>query len=373
MPRLGWDMQVGSVAEWLKRDGERVAAGEPICMIAGDKATTELEAVDSGILRLSPRSPEPGVEVPVGTVLAYLVAPGEEIPHEPDVAPEDTGMRSDATRRIVASPRARRAAAALGLDWRTLVGSGRGGRILERDVAQAIPQSATPGPRVSGIRRLTAERMTLSARTVAPVTLTTEADASNLVRLRQQALTEHGAADCVPGYTELMVKLLAIALIEYPALNAELTANGIVEHTQVNVAVAVDTPAGLVAPVVHDAGTLSLEMIGREVRRLSEAARSGRSRAEDLADATFTISNLGMYDIDAFTPIVNLPQSAILGLGRIVARPVVVDEATEQVAVRRMLTLSLTFDHRLVDGAPAARFLQRIKHLVERPTLWLFH
>jgi len=114
MPRLGWDMQVGSVAEWLKRDGERVAAGEPICMIAGDKTTTELEAVDSGILRLSPRSPEPGVEVPVGTVLAYLVAPGEEIPHEPDTAPVDAGMRSDATRRIVASPRARRAAAALG-------------------------------------------------------------------------------------------------------------------------------------------------------------------------------------------------------------------------------------------------------------------
>ncbi|MCA1645950.1 MAG: 2-oxo acid dehydrogenase subunit E2, partial [Chloroflexi bacterium] len=129
---------------------------------------------------------------------------------------------------------------------------------------------------------------------------------------------------------------------------------------------------GLLAPVVRDAGARSLASIARESRRLIEAARAGGARAADLQGATFTITNLGMYDIDAFTPLVSLPQCAVLGLGRIVARPVVVDDDTEQVVVRRMLSLSLTFDHRLVDGAPAARFLQRVKHLVERPTLWLF-
>jgi pyruvate dehydrogenase E2 component (dihydrolipoamide acetyltransferase) len=360
MPRLGWDMQVGAVAEWLKRDGERVEAGEPICTIVGDKVTTELEAEHPGILRLSASSPDPGVEVPVGTLLAHLIAPGEEAQKE---------------RRVVASPRARRAATRLGLEWRTLQGSGRGGRVLERDVtAAAASHPPTPAAEPllkpertaeSGIRRLTAERMALSARTVAPVTLTTEVDATNLVHLREQALAERLESDLAPGYTDLLVKLVASALADHPALN--------IEHSDVNIAIAVDTQSGLVAPVIHHAESMSVESIARESTRLVTAARDGKLRAEDVAGATFTITNLGMYDIDAFTPIVNLPQCAILGVGRIVSRPVVVDESTQQIGVRRMLTLSLTFDHRVVDGAPAARFLQHIKHLVERPTLWLFH
>jgi pyruvate dehydrogenase E2 component (dihydrolipoamide acetyltransferase) len=413
MPRLGWDMKVGSVAEWLKRDGDRVEAGQPIRMIAGDKATTELEAPDSGILRIPSASPEPGEEVPVGTLLAYLVAVGEDVSTVADEgrrrsvsdspptldlgsAPidvaartgADVAQRRDRERRIVASPRARRAAAAIGLDWHALVGSGRGGRILERDVhaakqagAAAIrPDGGAQAVPLHGIRRLTAERMTLSAQTVAAVTLTTEADATYLVRLREQTLAERAAhstdsgddADPVPTYTDFMIKIVALGLAEHPALNASLTEAGIVLHTGMHVAIAVDTPRGLVAPVVHDAGARPVASIARESARVLSDARDGASRPADLAGATFTITNLGMFEIDAFTPMVNLPQCAILGLGRIVARPVVVDEAAEQVAVRRMLSLSLTFDHRLVDGAPAARFLQRVKHLVERPTLWLF-
>jgi len=368
MPRLGWDMKVGSVAEWLKRDGDRVEVGEPICMIAGDKATTELEAPDSGTLRLAPRTPELGEEVPVGTLLAYLVAAGEDLPADAPSTQDVNGAR-----RIVASPRARRAAAARGIDWRSLVGSGRGGRILERDVENATAPPAEPTQPLQGVRRLTAERMSVSAQTVAAVTLTTEADATTLVRLREQAVAEQSdSADEVPGYTDFMIKVVALALAEHPALNASLTEQGIVQHSNVHIAIAVDTPRGLIAPVVHDAGTRSVASIARETMRLIEAARSGTSKKEDLDGGTFTITNLGMFDIDAFTPMVNLPQCAILGLGRIIARPVVVDDSSEQVAVRRMLSLSLTFDHRLVDGAPAARFLQRIKHLVERPTLWLF-
>jgi pyruvate dehydrogenase E2 component (dihydrolipoamide acetyltransferase) len=370
MPRLGWDMKVGSVAEWLKHDGDRVETGQPVCLITGDKATTELEALDSGILRIPTGSPEPGVEVAVGTVLAYLVAPGES-------APSSVTSTARPRSRIVATPRARRAAAAQGIDWRVLRGSGRGGRILERDVHGVGATTPPPAPAaaspLAGTRRVTVERLAASARAVVPVTLTTEADATALVDLRSQAAAERAGSDGpVPALTDLLMKIVAVGLGEHPALNASLTESGIVQHAQVHIGLAVDTPHGLLVPVVRDVGGRSVDRIARETARLIEAARAGRSRPEDLRDATFTITNLGMYEIDAFTPIVSLPQCAVLGMGRIVARPVVVDEATERVAVRRMLALSLTFDHRLVDGAPAARFLQAVKHFVERPTRWLF-
>ncbi len=391
MPRMGWDMKVGSVAEWVKREGDEVSAGEVICLISGDKATSELEAPESGRLFVPADAPPPGAEVPVGTLLAYLLGPGESAPSRPSpgaarvseappMAMQATSARpaapaTNGQRRTVATPRARRAAAALGVDWRTLAGSGRGGRVLERDVqgAAAAPTLGAPHPAargeaarpLEGIRRVTAERVELSARTVAPVTLTTEVDATPLVRLRAD---DEGAA----SITDLLVKIVAVALTEHPALNASLTESGIVEHAEIHIGVAVDTGRGLVAPVVRDANTQSVRHISRETQRLIEAARAGKLATDDVTGATFTITNLGMYEIDSFTPIVNLPQCAILGVGRIVARPVVTDESSEQVTVRRMLSLSLTFDHRLVDGAPAARFLQRIKHLIERPTLWLF-
>ena len=340
MPRMGWDMKVGSVAEWIKREGDEVSAGEVICLISGDKATSELEAPEAGRLHVPPEAPSPGVEVPVGTVIGYLLGPGETAPQQ---------------RRLVASPRARRAATSLGIDWRTVAGTGRGGRILGRDIQNASP------PPLSGIRRVTAERIAESARTVAPVTLTTDADATPLTRLRDQATAEQQEA---PSITDLLVKIAALALVEHPALNAS--------SKVVHIAFAVDTQEGLVAPIVKNANTTSVKEISRQTRRLIEAARSGRLAPEDLGGGTFTITNLGMYEVDAFTPIVNLPQCAILGVGRILPRPVVTDESSERIEVRRMVALSLTFDHRVVDGAPAARFLQRIKHLIERPTLWLF-
>jgi pyruvate dehydrogenase E2 component (dihydrolipoamide acetyltransferase) len=352
MPRLGWDMKVGTVAEWRKRPGEHVEAGDVICVIEGDKSTSDLEAEGSGTLHVV-ASPEAGTELPVGAVLAYLLQPGEAVP---------------GGARTVATPRARRAAKALGVDWRDVRGSGRGGRILERDIQQAAAAGSAPvaeAAALHGIRRVTAERLALSARSVVPVTLTTEADATALVRLRDQA-------DPAPSYTDLLVKIVAVALSEHPALNASLGDGGIVEHAEIHIGIAVDVPGGLVVPVVRDVQTRSVNAIASESRRLIDAAQNGTLRSDDQHDATFTISNLGMYEIDAFTPVVNLPQCAILGVGRIVARPVVTDEATERVEVRRMLALSLTFDHRLVDGAPAARFLQHVKHLVERPTSWLF-
>jgi len=319
-----------------------------VCLITGDKATTELEALGSGVLRIPSESPPPGEEVPVGTVLAYLVGPHE-------------ALRS----RIVATPRARRAASAHGVDWHTVRGTGRGGRILERDILQAAtntpmpgaPSAASAGQPLTGIRRVTAERLTASAAQVVPVTLTTDADATTLVDLRVRATQDSEPA---PTFTDLLIKITATALGDHAALNAQ--------HEYVHIGIAVDTPQGLIVPVVRDAHQRSVDSIARETARLIEAARIGRSRPEDLSDPTFTITNLGMYDIDAFTPVITLPQTAVLGVGRIVARPVVVDDA---VVVRRMLALSLTFDHRLVDGAPAARFLQAVAAAVENPSAWL--
>ena len=154
-------------------------------------------------------------------------------------------------------------------------------------------------------------------------------------------------------------------------MNASLVGDRIVYHDAVHVAVAVDTERGLLAPVVRDAHRKSLHQIAAESAGLIARARAGTASPDDLGGGTFTVSNLGMYDIDAFTPIVNLPECAVLGLGRVVPRPVVVDEETDTIAVRRMLSLSLSFDHRVVDGAPAARFLQRLKGMVERPYVWL--
>jgi len=214
--------------------------------------------------------------------------------------------------------------------------------------------------------------MARSALATAPVTLTTEADATALVRLRAdlvRALSE--TAPPVPSYNDLFARIVVVALRDSPDLNASLTDDEIVRHEAVHLGIAVDTEQGLLVPVIRDAGAKSVQALAAESARLIADAWAGRATPDDLRGGTFTISNLGMYDIDAFTPIINLPQYAILGIGRIVARPVVVDEEAETVAVRKMVALSLTVDHRVVDGGPAARFLQRIKGFVERPVIWL--
>jgi pyruvate dehydrogenase E2 component (dihydrolipoamide acetyltransferase) len=214
--------------------------------------------------------------------------------------------------------------------------------------------------------------MAESARTVAPVTLTTEADATELVRVRESLRAELAASgEALPSYNDLLIRIVARALRMHSELNASLDGDRLLVHEGVHIGLAVDTERGLMAPVVRDADRLGVFEIAGETRRLIAATREGSIGREEMAGGTFTITNLGMYDIDAFTPIINLPEAAVLGVGRIVAKPVVVDEATEQIAVRKMLSLSLTFDHRIVDGAPAARFLQQIKRMVEGPVRWM--
>ena len=224
---------------------------------------------------------------------------------------------------------------------------------------------------ISRTRNTIAERMAASSNTTAPVTLTTEVDATELAKLRKQLKGDNPAGRPVPSYNDLLAKLCSVALAEHPMLNARFEGDEIVQSAAVNIGLAVDTERGLLVPVIRDVAAKNLRQIAGESAALIEATRAGTMQADSLSGGTFTISNLGMYEIDAFTPIINLPQCAILGVGRIVPKVVVIDAESEQTAIRHMLFISLTFDHRLVDGAPAGRFLQRIKQFIEQPYLWL--
>ncbi|MGD0006617.1 MAG: 2-oxo acid dehydrogenase subunit E2 [Anaerolineaceae bacterium] len=294
-----------------------------------------------------------------------------------------------------ATPVAQRAAAAAGLDLHALPGSGPRGRITREDVERAatgkveltapsptlkpVPTSvavALPEEEVTeriplkGVRALIAERMGASVHTTARVTLLAEMDATEFVALRErlkaQVEKEWGFA---PGYNDLLAKVTAAALRKFPYMNARLAPDAIELMAHVNIGLAVETERGLLVPVVRDADRKSLRVFGQELRELVERARKARLLPDDLSGGTFTITNLGMYEIDAFTPVINLPEAAILGVGRITPKPVAASDGA--IVVRKMLTLSLVFDHRLVDGAPAARFLQHIKRLVEEPYLLL--
>jgi pyruvate dehydrogenase E2 component (dihydrolipoamide acetyltransferase) len=289
------------------------------------------------------------------------------------------------------SPVAQRMAADLGVDLGRVTGTGPGGRITKADVertaqaakgasaqpiaapaaapaALATAAQAPAGVRqvvpIRGIRARIAQRMRQSVDTAAHVTIFTEVDASDFVTLRMRLKDDEVAV----SYNDLMVAIVARALREHPQLNATQVGEEIHYLEAIHIAVAVDTERGLLVPVIRDADKKGLAQIGQEFAAKAQAAKEGRSQPDDLVGGTFTITNLGMYEVDGFTPIINSPQCAILGVGRIVEKPVGKDG---QIVLRKMMTLSLSFDHRLVDGAPAARFLQQVKRLVERPHLLL--
>jgi pyruvate dehydrogenase E2 component (dihydrolipoamide acetyltransferase) len=267
------------------------------------------------------------------------------------------------------SPRARRVAAELGVDWSGVQGSGRNGRIRERDVRAAAERR--PAGRLiphTPTRRTIAARMLAGVTQAAPVTLTTKVQATNLVSLRAQFKAATPAPDAVPGYADMIVTLTALALRQHPLLQAQWAEDGLFVPDHVDIAIAVDTDAGLLVPVVRAADRLTLREVAARSRELIAQARAGRLTAEQMGGATFTVSNLGGLGVDAFTPIIHLPQCAVLGVGRIVREPAVVED---KIVPRDALTLSLTFDHRVVDGAPAARFLDALRGCLEQPAAWL--
>jgi pyruvate dehydrogenase E2 component (dihydrolipoamide acetyltransferase) len=368
VPRLGWNMEEGVFLGWLKRDGEAVRPGEPLFTLEGDKAVQEIEATDAGILCVAEGAPAKGDGVLVGALLGYLRGENEARPTAPAPAvvraAATTPVATPAAAPVVVSaparreravtPRARRAARQLGVDLGQAIGTGRNGRVRERDVtALAAAPSAT--------RQRIAERMVHSLRSTAPVTLTTTADATELVVLRRRMKTDAGP---VASVTDLFVKLAAVALQAHPSLNARWDGDRAVSSAAVHVGVAVDTDAGLLVPVIRDVPALSLAELAGRSRDLIDRARTRRLRADEMQGGTFTVTNLGAYGIDAFTPIINWPECAILGVGRIRAQPAVV---AGRIVARDLVALSLTFDHRALDGAAAARFLQTLAGHIETP------
>ncbi|MCO6458881.1 MAG: 2-oxo acid dehydrogenase subunit E2 [Pirellulaceae bacterium] len=449
IPRLGWSMEEGVLAEWLKAPGEFVRVGDMLFLLEGDKVATEIESLDSGYLCVPTDAPRPGTTVKVGEVIGFLIADGELAPTSiriqpttpvPTATPREAALHlartapvpsvasasptvhqampraagpaarrlarelgidlnavftPDPTGRVlcedvqraanqrrkrgsssvnasskVSTPRARRRARELGIDWTSLDGTGRNGRIRERDVlagamAPAVKTApspieippAEPGRHVpaSKLRRILAQRLSAGVHQAVPVTLTTKINAISLVAHREQLKSE-SQTGVVPAYNDILIHLAAETLRELPDLNACWYREGIHAYEAINIATAVDTPNGLLAPVVRDADRLSLPEIADRTRQLLAAARSGRLSQNQLTGGTFTISNLGMFGIDAFTPVLNMPQAAILGVGRIIEEPIVRDG---RLVAGKTISLSLTFDHRVVDGARAARWLQR--------------
>lgn len=343
-----------------------------------------------------------GARIAERDVLAYLQA-AEARGQVSGVSGQEPAL-AEAARPIAGSitPVARRIAEEAGLDWQTVVGTGPRGQITKEDVEQAIakrselakavpsipsvpsvpsiPSPAVPLPTaevaeripLKGVRAIIAERMGTSVHTTARVTLVTEADATELVALRERLKARVAEAwGFAPGYNDLLARIVAVALRRFPYMNARLAADAIELMARVNLGMAVDTERGLLVPVIRDADKKNLREFGAEFRALVERARAGRALPDDLTGGTFTMTNLGMYDIDAFTPVINLPEVAILGVGCISPKWVYSPASPTAPVLRQMLTLSLVFDHRLVDGAPAARFLQYIKQLIEEPFLLL--
>ncbi len=385
IPRLGWNMDEGVFIAWLKNDGELVKAGEPIFSLETDKAVQEIESLDSGRLRIAPGGPSPGQTVAVGTVIGSLVPAGEAArnlaPAVSVPAPAPEAARTAAR----STPRARRKANELGMDWKSVSGTGRTGRVRERDVLAAASsarsrETSPPSVRdcdhqvmpIDATRRAIAERVMQGAHGTAPVTLMTSVDAANLVNLRQQFKSVAGESDTRRsggvGFTDILVKLTGIALQRHPILNAQWDGDRILIYRGIHIGIAVDTDLGLVVPVLRDVPGLTLRQVAARSRDLIARARRRALKVEELQGGTFTVTNLGSFGIEAFTPIINAPQCAVLGMGRIGLQPV----ATErQIVVRDRVTLSLTFDHRIVDGAPAARFLQTLSGLIANPAPWL--
>jgi pyruvate dehydrogenase E2 component (dihydrolipoamide acetyltransferase) len=400
LPRLGQGMESGTIVRWLKSEGEAVAKGEPLFELDTDKVTQEVEAEAAGVLL---KIAVAEGEVPVGQTVAFIGSEGEDVPEvaaaapaaEPDVASNsllqvkdepDAAPTASGNGRIKASPLARRLARERGIDLAKLHGTGPEGRIVAEDVSrgEAEPAVTTPASNsllqgstrpvptgevervpLSNVRKTIARRLT-EAWQIPVFQLQTSADMTRVnalvARLRERD------PDVRLTVTDVLTKVSAQALMRHREVNAEFTEDAILLHPSANVGLAVAAPQGLVVPVIRSAERLSLSEIAGVRADLVGRAREAKLRAEDLEGGTFTISNLGMYAVESFTAVLNPPQAAIVAVGATEERAVPVGG---EIAVRPIVTLTGTFDHRAVDGAPAAAFLQTLKESLEDPGLAL--
>uniref|UniRef100_A0A7J3SKX1 2-oxo acid dehydrogenase subunit E2 n=1 Tax=Fervidicoccus fontis TaxID=683846 RepID=A0A7J3SKX1_9CREN len=377
MPKYGWTMTEGKVLKWLKKEGELVKKGEPLFEMESEKTVTQVEAEASGILRKI--LVQEGTVVPVGETIAILTEPGEELPssdtlkqmveEKPQIVEEE---------KIKISPAARKLAEEHGIDITKIKGTGPDGRIVKEDILRVIESekevvkvSSLPAKIIplEGMRKIIAERMALSARTTARVLLTIDVDMSEVSKLRQSLLEDVEKKWGVRlTYTDILVKAVAKALEEHPIVNSILVEDKIHVMESINIGVAVALKDGLIVPVVREANKKSLIEIALQLKELIEKARQGKLSTEEATGGTFTISNLGMYGVGVQMQIINPPEVAILGVGAITDKPVVING---QISIRPMMTLSLVFDHRALDGAPAAEFLVTLKRILENPYILL--
>jgi len=375
MPRLDPGMQSGKIVEWLKKEGEPVQKGEPILVVEGEKTTFEVEAPAGGVL--SKILATVGTDVPVSQPVAIIGQAQEGVQRTPAIAAKPEAQTpitpskppTKPAERLAASPAARRLAHEYGLDLTKVKGTGPSGRITREDILAALKQLPTVAQpamakvrqpatlrktKLEGIRKTVAERLGFSARTAVPVTLTIEADTTKLLSLKDKE--NH------ISFTAFAVRAAALALQRHPMMNSTIEGEEITTYSEINISVAINTEQGLVAPVIQNANKKSAREINAEIEQLSQKARENRLTIEDLTGGTFTITNLGAFDVESFAPVINPPQCAILGLGRVAYKPFA---AGDRVSTRPSTTLTLVFDHRIVDGVPAARFLRDVKKNLE--------
>jgi len=386
MPALEMAQETGKLLAWRKKEGDRVTKGEPLLEIETDKAVVEVEAPADGILA-GIKAVE-GSDIPVGRTIAWIVAPGEAIPAESEsagpAARAGSHAKPETSHTVTAehktpppsgeriSPKARRLAKELGVDIATVRGSGPGGEILASDVQAASVAASSQAEKQSGklevpssLGRIMAERTTQSWMTVPHFFVTREIEATALNQYRDRVLAEIERSHQIRiTHTDLLVALTARVLLKHPRLNASWRAEGIRLHDHVNMGIAIAVNDGVVAAVVPNAHSASLAEISIQRRDIAERARAGKLRPADIADATFTISNLGMYQVDQFSAIITPPQAAILAVGAIADRVVA---AQGQAEVRSMMTLTVSCDHRVSDGARAAMFLSDLADAIREP------
>nr|MBC7245958.1 2-oxo acid dehydrogenase subunit E2 [Chloroflexota bacterium] len=376
MPKTGMTQETGTIVQWFYKEGDHVEKGEPLLEVMTDKVNLQVEAPASGVLKGIKAFPND--VVPVTQVIAYITEPGEEIVaeraavapsaevvaeverHEP-VVESKAKATPGVPEKIKATPVARRLAREHGIDLAKIAGKGPGGAITKADVLQAAERPAAPVPLpvreakaipLVGRRRIIAERMQQSAREAPHIALSIEVDMSAAEKAR------YGAS-----YTALLVHVVARVLRKHPLLNSTLQGDQIVLLDDINIGVAVATDEGLIVPVVKNADTKLLADIDAEINELTRRARAGKLTLDDVTGGTFTISNLGMFGIPYFRAIINPPEAAILAVGAIVKRPVVIDDG---IHIRPIMTLTVSADHRILDGVAVANFLQELKVTLER-------
>jgi pyruvate dehydrogenase E2 component (dihydrolipoamide acetyltransferase) len=402
MPKLGLTMEEGIINRWLVKEGDRVERGDILFEVATDKVNMEVESPASGVV-LKILYPD-GASVPITQTVAYIGEEGETVVEEQETVAEPVAEARGETpqaekvaapaeekeERIKASPLARRLASEYGIDLVKVQGTGPGGRIVKEDVErekQRLQEAVVQAPKVekvpaapkaetltalvgqrvplSRMRKIIAQRLTESFQTKPHFFLRQEVVVEELVRVRERLLPLiEKQTGLRISYTDLLVKLVAKALEKYPLLNAYLVGDEILFNTAINIGVAVALEEGLVVPVIKNVGEKGLAQITQDLHELVEKAKNGKLTPDDISGGTFTISNLGMFGTDSFTAIINPPESAILACGTIKKKPVV---RNDEVVVSQIMELTISCDHRLIDGAMAAQFMQYLKSLIEEP------